>query len=291
MSPSGRNNTGGRGGWVAAGAGWVVVGGGRGSRVGAGGGRLGAGSERDGLVEPDNSHGGLVEPDNSHGGRSGLGQAASHGSRVAATVGRGSGVVSSTGAAATDGRSYGPGGGAFSRGGGGTARELKNARKRKEYHLEGEGEENDEGVEEMPKRPLGQKAAKKAALAAKGKAKGSSSEDDGNSKESAIDVDKLDRLGKIQESANANRMKILELQQKLSSEKLETTKLAHLTAQETKEGKRLEVERKKLEKESKMMEAYNNLILQDSSSMSTEEKAERIAAMKSLRKMLFPESI
>ncbi|KAF0887995.1 hypothetical protein E2562_006914 [Oryza meyeriana var. granulata] len=112
----------------------------------------------------------------------------------------------------------------------------------------------------MPKRPLGQKAAKKAALAAKGKAKGSSSKDEGNSKESAIDVDKLDRFDKIQESANENRMKILELQQKLSSEKLETTKLAHLTAQETKEGKRLEVEGKKLEKESKIMEAYNNLI-------------------------------
>ncbi|KAF0914059.1 hypothetical protein E2562_026475 [Oryza meyeriana var. granulata] len=81
-------------------------------------------------------------------------------------------------------------------------------------------------------------------------------------------------MGSIEESANANRMKILELQQKLSSEKLETTKLAHLTAQETKEGKRLEVEGKKLEKESKMMEAYNNLISQDSSSMSAEEKAE-----------------
>ncbi|KAF0893238.1 hypothetical protein E2562_023491 [Oryza meyeriana var. granulata] len=93
----------------------------RGGRVGAGGGRLGAGSGRGGLVEPDNSHGGLVEPDDSHGGRSGLGQAASHSGRVAATLGCGSGVVSSTSAAATDGRSYGPGGGAFSRGGGGTA--------------------------------------------------------------------------------------------------------------------------------------------------------------------------
>ncbi|KAF0894824.1 hypothetical protein E2562_003708 [Oryza meyeriana var. granulata] len=77
----------------------------------SGGGQLGAGSGR----------GGLVEPDNSHGRRSGLGQAASHGGRIAATVGRVSGVVSSTGAAATDGRCYGPGGGAFSRGGGGTA--------------------------------------------------------------------------------------------------------------------------------------------------------------------------
>ncbi|KAF0891232.1 hypothetical protein E2562_009410 [Oryza meyeriana var. granulata] len=121
MSPSGRNNTGGRGRRVAASAGRVVVGGRHGGRVGAGGGRLGAGSGRGGLVKPDNSHGSLVEPDNSHGGRSNLGQATSHGGRVAATVGRGSGVVSSNGAAATDGRSYGPGGGAFSRGGGGTA--------------------------------------------------------------------------------------------------------------------------------------------------------------------------
>ncbi|CAD6213099.1 unnamed protein product [Miscanthus lutarioriparius] len=125
-----------------------------------------------------------------------------------------------------------------------------------------------------------EKAAKKAALAAKGKSKGSSSEDDGNSKEFAID---LDKLGKFQEETNANRMKILELQQKLSSEKLETTKLAHLTAQETKKGKMLE-------KESKMMEAYNSLILQDTSSMSDVEKAERVAAMKCLRKAIFPES-
>jgi len=59
----------------------------------------------------------------------------------------------------------------------------------------------------------------------------------------------------------------LELQQRLSSEKLETTKLAHLTAQETKKGKMLE-------KESKMMAAYNGLILQDTSSMSDVEKTE-----------------
>nr|TKW21410.1 hypothetical protein SEVIR_4G160200v2 [Setaria viridis] len=105
--------------------------------------------------------------------------------------------------------------------------ELRNARKR---NLEEErDQENDESLEEMPNRPMGQKAAKKAALAAKGKSKGSSSEDDGNSKESAIDLDKL----------------------------------------ETKEGK-------KLEKESKMMEAYNSLILQDTSSMSDVEKADEL---------------
>ncbi|KAG2562349.1 hypothetical protein PVAP13_8KG314100 [Panicum virgatum] len=146
--------------------------------------------------------------------------------------------------------------------------ELRNAHKRKSFHLEGSSQENDEIYDEMPKRPMGQKAAKKATLAAKGKLKGSSSEDDGNSKESAIDLDKLDRYSKFQEETNANRMKLLELQQKLSSEKPECTKIAHLTAQENKEGK-------KLEKESKMMETYNNLISLDTSSMSDVVKAER----------------
>jgi len=142
----------------------------------------------------------------------------------------------------------------------------------------------------MPKRPIGQKVAKEAALAAKRRSKRfrSDDDDDGNSKESAIDLDKLD---KFQEERNANRIKVLELQQKLSSEKLETTKLAHLTAQETKEGKKLILEAKKVEKESKMMDVYNNLVLQDTSSMSDEEKAERVVAMKCLRKAFFPETI
>ncbi|CAD6341783.1 unnamed protein product [Miscanthus lutarioriparius] len=129
--------------------------------------------------------------------------------------------------------------------------------------------QNVESEDEMPKRPIGQKAAKKAAkraaLAAKGKSKAMG--DDGKLKESAIDVGKLDKLSKIQE-ANANRMKVLELQQKLSFDKIETTRLAHLTAQENRESEKLEMERRlemeskklvmegtKLEKESKMMEA------------------------------------
>jgi hypothetical protein len=37
---------------------------------------------------------------------------------------------------------------------------LKNARKRKSFHMEGDSEENDDTVDEMPKRPMGQKAAK-----------------------------------------------------------------------------------------------------------------------------------
>jgi len=161
--------------------------------------------------------------------------------------------------------------------------DLRNARKRKSYHIEGEVEEDDD-TEEMPERPIGQKAAKKAARDAKGKSKGSNLDDDGKSSSSAIDVEKLDKFSKIQADLNANRMKVLELQQKLSTEKLETTRLAHLTAKETTEAKRLE-------KESKMMHAYNTLISQDTSSMSDEEKAKRVAAMKCFRKTLFPEMI
>jgi len=44
--------------------------------------------------------------------------------------------------------------------------DLRNARKRKSYHIEGEVEEDDD-IEEMPERPIGQKAAKKDARDAK----------------------------------------------------------------------------------------------------------------------------
>lgn len=161
---------------------------------------------------------------------------------------------------------------------------LKNARKRKAFHLEGESEENEDTCDEMPQRPIGQKAAKKAALAAKnGKLKGSSSSDDGHSKDSPIELDKFDRYSKFQEANNEKRMKLLDRQEKIASEKLEATKIAHLTAQEYIEGK-------KLDKETKMMETYNNLVSQDTSSMSDEEKAQRAMMMKCLMKALFPET-
>jgi hypothetical protein len=160
---------------------------------------------------------------------------------------------------------------------------LKNARKRKSFHLEGESEDNEEDTsDEMPKRPMGQKAAKKAALAAK-RVKVSSSSDDGHSKESPIELDKFDRYSKFQETNNEKRMKMLDRQEKIASDKLEATRVAQLTAQDYKEGK-------KLEKESKMMDTYNNLALQDTTSMSCEEKAQRLSMMKKLEKALFPET-
>ncbi|CAO2208030.1 unnamed protein product [Urochloa humidicola] len=99
--------------------------------------------------------------------------------------------------------------------------QLRNARKRKSFHLDGGSQESDEACDEMPQRPMGQKAAKKAALAAKGKSIDMGSDESGNSKESAIDLDKIGRYSKLQEETNEKRMKILEVQQKLSSEKLE----------------------------------------------------------------------
>ncbi|CAL5023240.1 unnamed protein product [Urochloa decumbens] len=159
---------------------------------------------------------------------------------------------------------------------------LKNARKRKSFHLESGSEQNEDTGDETPKRPMGQKQAKLAALAAK-KGKGSSSSEDGHSKESPIQLDKLDRYSRFQETNNEKRMKLLDRQEKIASDKLEATRIAQLTAQDYKEGK-------KLEKETKMMETYNNLASQDVSSMSNEEKAQRVRMMKNLEKALFPET-
>jgi hypothetical protein len=161
---------------------------------------------------------------------------------------------------------------------------LKNARKRKSFHLEGDSEENEDTVDEMPERPIGQKAAKKAALAAKsGKLKGSSSSDDGHSRDSPIELDKFERYNKFQEANSERRMKMLDWQEKIACEKLEATRIAQMTAQDYKEGK-------KFEKETKMMETYNNLISQDTSSMTDDERAQRVSMMKKLEMALFPEN-
>jgi hypothetical protein len=56
---------------------------------------------------------------------------------------------------------------------------------------------------EVP-RPTEQKKAKKVAR-----------EDKGKNKESAINVDELDRFEKIQNDAHANRLKLLEIQEKI----------------------------------------------------------------------------
>jgi hypothetical protein len=47
----------------------------------------------------------------------------------------------------------------------------------------------------------------------------------------------------------------------LSSDKIETTKLAHLTAQENRESKKLEIEGRKLEMESKKLEKESKMMV------------------------------
>jgi hypothetical protein len=122
---------------------------------------------------------------------------------------------------------------------------------------------------EVP-RPTEQKKAKKVAR-----------EDKGKNKESAINVDELDRFEKIQNDVHANRLKLLEMQGKINNDKMEAQKIDLQRAKEEKDANLIE-------KESKMMETYSNLLVQDTSGMDGDMKAEHVAALKCLRKKLFP---
>ena len=51
-----------------------------------------------------------------------------------------------------------------------------------------------------------------------------------------IDLEELDKFDKIQCEEHANRLKVLEVQQKLSFEKIKQAKLAHLAAKEQEEA-------------------------------------------------------
>jgi hypothetical protein len=94
-------------------------------------------------------------------------------------------------------------------------------------------------------------------------------------------VDELDRFEKIQNDVHANRLKLLEMQGKISNDKMEAQKIALQRAKEEKDANLIE-------KESKMMETYSNLLVQDTSGMDGDMKAEHVAALKCLRKKLFP---
>lgn len=111
-------------------------------------------------------------------------------------------------------------------------------------------------------RPMGQKAAKRAALEAKGKYKAS-----------AINVEELDRFEKIQNNVADNRMKALEMQGKIHNDKIEASKIALQAAKE--------------QKEAKMIEAYSSLLQVDASGMPDDVRAEHVAALKCLRMKLF----
>lgn len=73
---------------------------------------------------------------------------------------------------------------------------------------------------------------------------------------------------------------MLELQQRLSAEKLESAKLSALAAKDHKEAKNLE-------RESEMMKTYRALIMQDTIGMTEEIKNEHVKALKTMRERLF----
>jgi hypothetical protein len=79
----------------------------------------------------------------------------------------------------------------------------------------------------------------------------------------------------------------LEVQQKLSSEKIEQAKLAHLAAKEQKEAAKEQREARKLELEAKTFETYNKLLAVDISLMFDEEKKDHASTMKCLKKKIF----
>lgn len=106
---------------------------------------------------------------------------------------------------------------------------LKEARKRKVSGKEAGEDVEHAGAEEHAERPrpMGQKQAKKVARDIKA-----------NSKLSDNDIEEIQTFGKIQSEEHANRLKVLEVQQKLSSDTLESAKIAHLAAKEQKEAKK-----------------------------------------------------
>ncbi|KAF8722788.1 hypothetical protein HU200_021913 [Digitaria exilis] len=140
---------------------------------------------------------------------------------------------------------------------------------------EGEGEAQNSGdeIDEKP-RPIGQKEAKKL--------KSAKSKDVEH-----IDLEELDKFGKIKDEQNANRLKVLEMQQKLSSEKSEQTRLAHLAAKEQKDAAVMQRDARKYELETRMFETYNHLLSMDVSVMSNEQKEDHASTLKCLKKKLF----
>ena len=79
------------------------------------------------------------------------------------------------------------------------------------------------------------------------------------------------------------------MQQKLSLERLESSKISHLAAKEHKEAKLAEKESKSLEVKPKMMDIFNLLLVKDVGLMNDDEKADHVATLKYLKKSIFPD--
>jgi hypothetical protein len=102
-----------------------------------------------------------------------------------------------------------------------------------------------------------------------------------------LEVEEMKTFGKIQADEHANRLKVLEVQKKLSAEKIEQAKLAHLAAKEQREAAEVQREVKKLELQTKMLETYNNLLAVDVSLMSEEDKLDHTNTLRCFKKKIF----
>nr|TKV99834.1 hypothetical protein SEVIR_8G070000v2 [Setaria viridis] len=91
---------------------------------------------------------------------------------------------------------------------------------------------------------------------------------------SIIDIeDELHSFLDAQKAANEGRTEMLETQKRVSSEKLESRRLAHLAAKE--------------HKEVVMIETYRSLLMQNTSGMDDNVKAEHVLALRCLRESIF----
>jgi hypothetical protein len=95
-------------------------------------------------------------------------------------------------------------------------------------------------------------------------------------KEQACIIDLEDKLYKFvdaQKTTNEGRKEMLETQRRVSTENLETRKLAHLAAKEN--------------KESVMLETYRSLLMQDTTVMMEDVRSEHVLALRCMREKLF----
>ncbi|XP_015690403.2 glutathione S-transferase T3-like [Oryza brachyantha] len=157
---------------------------------------------------------------------------------------------------------------------------LKRFRKRKASDNREPREEASANTDfEEPPRPIGQKAAKKAAQESKGKSK------------VTTDIDDIEKLEQVQADIQTRRIKMMEMQDKLSARQVKSSKLSQVAARENRLAAKDNKEAKMHEKECKMFDTYSRLLTQDTTSMTAEIIAEHAAAIRCLRKILFPDSI
>lgn len=99
----------------------------------------------------------------------------------------------------------------------------------------------------------------------------------GKNKQVSKDMEELDRYIEAQEEASKNRTAVLEVQKRISQDKVEASRLALEAAKENKEAKT----------KAKMLEQYTKLLTHDTSGMPDDMKAEHMKAISLMRETLW----